>query len=113
MEKEVNSKTSAKIKLNFNFHLIDGDGSAIQERLNDGTKLPPKPVSKLLGELLLRDVLTDETKIVKFFDWARELNKSGELEVDRADAKVLKDFIIDNKNMFVVAKAQMLQKFEE
>jgi len=89
--------------LDFSFHLTDPTGKQVDTKTAGG----------ILADLLMRAVLKDESKIVKYFDWASALTKTGIIEVDRGDEKELKNFITENENLFVLAKAPMLRKFDE
>lgn len=93
------AEKETKSKVDFNFPIKDHAGKEIKD----------KNAATILGETLLVDVLTEETKIIKYYDWSGELKASGFIILDAADQIELKKFIIENKSLYVFAKAQMLR----
>jgi hypothetical protein len=84
------------MKLDFNFNLVDLDGNQI-ENANAG---------KLLANTLVQQSKGDA---LKYWEWALALNKGEVLDLDTSDQETLKNFIKDNENFAIIAKAQLLQ----
>jgi len=93
-------KTSATKEYDFN----------VEIKLMETQK--PQFANHILSQLMLQEVATDETKIIKYFDWAKELTQSGVLKLDRGDVSEIKKFVIADTKMYVVAKAPILQVLE-
>jgi hypothetical protein len=66
------TSTTDRKKLSFDFSLTDPLGKPVED----------KTAGQVLGELLMRAVLKDESKIAKYFDWATNLAKNQPIEVD-------------------------------
>jgi hypothetical protein len=90
------------MKLDFNFNLKEPDGIE-NKQMNAGI---------ILSQELAREMVTDETKILKFFDWSKLLSNKKPLDLDKADQEILKKAIIDNKNLIALIKGQLLEKFD-
>lgn len=88
------------MKLNFNFNLVDLDGKEI-DNANAG---------KLVANALVQQSKGDA---LKFWEWALALNKGEILDLDSSDQETLKNFIKDNENFAIIAKAQLLQVFKK
>ncbi len=88
-------------KLNFNIPIIDVTGTPVSER-------------KLSSALA--DILGMSTKVenpAKFYNWYRDLQKTGILTIDNIDKKLLQDFIINNENIYLFIKGQILDIINE
>ncbi|MFY0628220.1 MAG: hypothetical protein JXR07_18115 [Reichenbachiella sp.] len=94
------------MKLDFKKPCLDTEGEIIKE--NNQSVL----MSDLLRKALMTSQSNDETDIIKFFDWSLDLKK-GVLDLDKADQKKLKDFITNEKNFFLMTKAQMFKVLEK
>jgi len=87
-------------KLDFNFNLVDLDG---------------KPIDSANAGKLVANALVQQSKgdALKFWEWALSLNKGEALDLDSSDQETLKNFIKDNENFAIIAKAQLLQVFKK
>jgi hypothetical protein len=88
------------MNLDFNFNLVDLDGNQI-DNANAG---------KLLANTLVQQAKGDA---LKYWEWALGLNKGRILDLDTSDQETLKNFIKDNENFAIIAKAQLLQVFKK
>jgi hypothetical protein len=63
---------------------------------------------------LLADQLVGGSKgdAVKLYGWALKLHEGTELELDKSDTQTLKDFITNNEQLTILAKAQLLEQFD-
>jgi hypothetical protein len=63
---------------------------------------------------LLADQLVGGSKgdAVKFYGWALKLHEGTELKLDKSDTQTLKDFITNNEQLTILAKAQLLEQFD-
>jgi len=88
------------MKLDFNFSLVDLDG---------------KPIDSANAGKLVANALVQQSKgdALKFWEWALSLNKGEALDLDSSDQETLKNFIKDNENFAIIAKAQLLQVFKK
>lgn len=87
------------MKINFNFNLLDLDGNEIEN----------SNVGKLIANMLVQQSKGDA---LKFWDWALDLNKGKELDLDSSDYETLKNFIKDNEQLTIIAKAQILKSLK-
>lgn len=86
-----------------------------------------KPIKSLNGvsakdqngkEITLGSILADQLvsgskgDAVKFYGWALKLHEGLELELDKSDKQTLKDFITNNEQLTILAKAQLLELFD-
>lgn len=88
------------MKLDFNFSLVDLDNNPI-DNANAG---------KLVANALVQQSKGDA---LKFWEWALALNKGEMLDLDSSDQETLKNFIKENENFAIIAKAQLLQVFKK
>ncbi len=63
---------------------------------------------------ILADQLVSGSKgdAVKFYGWALKLHEGKELDIDKSDTQTLKDFITNNEQLTILAKAQLLEQFD-
>jgi len=87
------------MKIDFNFNLLDLDGNQIEN----------SNVGKLVANMLVQQSKGDA---LKFWDWALDLNKGKELDLDSSDQETLKNFIKDNEQLKIIAKAQILKSLK-
>lgn len=92
-----------KVKLDLNKPLLDEGGQVVMSPLTLGTSL---------GSTMLKSENTTEVDILKLYTWALELGQKGVIELDKTDAKILKDFVIAAPNLFVIVKAPILKEIE-
>jgi len=86
-----------------------------------------KPITNLSGvaakdqngkEITLATLLADQLvsgnkgDAVKFYGWALKLHEGKELELDKSDKQTLKDFVSNNEQLTILAKAQLLEQFD-
>ena len=95
--KETNNK---KMKIDLNFDLVDLDGKSI-DNANAGKLVASALVQQSKGDAL------------KFWDWAVALNKGEILDLDSSDQETFKNFVKDNENFAIIAKAQILHKLKK
>ena len=88
------------MKIDLNFSLTDLDGNAF-ENANAGKLVASSLVQQSKGDAL------------KFWDWAVALNKGEVLDLDSSDQETFKNFIKDNENFAIIAKAQILHKLKK
>lgn len=90
-------------KLRLNIPLMDEEGKPV---------VPSATLAKVLGSTMLKSGNTVESDILKFFTWALELGKSGEIELDKADSVFLNKYIVEEPNLFIIVKAPIMQEIE-
>jgi hypothetical protein len=90
--------------MNFNKSITNLDGIAV---VNQNGK------EVTLGSILA-DQLVSGSKgdAVKFYGWALKLHEGKELDIDKSDTQTLKDFITNNEQLTILAKAQLLEQFD-
>jgi len=86
-----------------------------------------KPIKSLNGnvvkdqngkEVTLGSILADQLvsgskgDAVKFYGWALKLHEGHELDLDKSDKQTLKDFVTNNEQLTILAKAQLLEQFD-
>ncbi|KKL89879.1 hypothetical protein LCGC14_1910290 [marine sediment metagenome] len=87
-------------KLNLTFDITDDDGKVIV----DG-----KSAGRILAGYLLRFPAKDkEADILRYHEMAMKLSRDEIIEVSDSDFEFLKNFIIKDENMFVIAKAPII-----
>lgn len=86
--------------LKLNTPLLDLEGNDVE---------PKTTLALALGNTLLQAVQKNEGDILKYFDWAGQLAKAGEIKLDAGDAVALKKFIIDHDGLYVITKAPILK----
>lgn len=90
--------------LDFNQPLVGLDGKDVIDQ--DGTKLP-------LGKLLAQQLATaNKGDALKLFTWAQKCYNGEQLDLDASDEGTLKDFIKNNEQLTILAKAQLLGVFK-
>jgi len=87
------------MKVDLNFDLLGLDGIA----LTNGN------AGKLVANHLAS---SSEGDSLKMWDWALKLNRGEELDLDPSDLIALKEFVTENTQFTVLAKAQILAKLE-
>lgn len=80
----------------------------------DGTPLKDGDAEIMLNKALAMN-LSQQTKgeSLKIYDWSRILYRDGILNLDRSDARKLKQIIESMDNASVLFKAQLLEVFED
>lgn len=90
--------------LDFNQTLKGLDGKEVKEGDNALT----------LGKLLANQLaFTNKGDALKLFTWAQKCWNGEELDLDKSDEQTLKDFIKNNEQLTVLAKAQLLEVFKD
>lgn len=92
-----------KVKLDLNLPILDQSGKEVLDTT----------LAQALGGCMLNSENTSEVNILKYFTWALELGKTGELELDAADVVLLKNYIIENPTLFIIVKAPILKELEK
>lgn len=90
-------------KLNLDLPIIDELGNIVMKETS---------LAKALGGIMLKSTSTSDSDILKYFTWALELGKKGFVEIDKADAKTIKDFVVGNSEIFIIVKAPILQAID-
>ncbi len=96
------------VRLDFNYKIINALGNEVG--VNEDQKLN---AARLLANFLETSVKDDEPKIIKYYQWSRQLATSGILELDHGDVIELKSFIEKHQGIFVVVKAPLLITISE
>lgn len=90
--------------LDFNQTLKGLDGKEVKEGDNALT----------LGKLLANQLaFTNKGDALKLFTWAQKCWNGESLDLDKSDEQTLKDFIKNNEQLTVLAKAQLLEVFKD
>ena len=64
----------------------------------------------IMGKLLANRLSSvSRGPVMKFFDWAKLLYAGQEINIDREDVRTLQDFIREDDQITILAKAQLLQ----
>lgn len=87
------------MKLNLDKNLLDLRGQPMNEKLSD-----------ILANML---ALSTVGKPAKMITWAVNLTNDGEIDIDKSEAKFLKEIIENNPNTINLAKAQLLDEIEK
>jgi hypothetical protein len=90
--------------LDFNVTLKDLAGEEIKDERGEALK-----VGKLLAGQL---AFANKGDALKMFHWAQKLYAGDKLDLDKSDESTLKEFIKNNEQLTVLARAQMLSVFE-
>lgn len=91
-------------KLNLNKPLLDETGKEVMK---------PLTLASSLGNTMLKSEQTTEVDILKLYTWALTLGKTGILELDEADAKALKTFVIEDPTLYIIVKAPILKEIDK
>ena len=86
---------------NFKTPLLDADDKPVTR---DGKELI---LSNLLSNIIMQSRMSDKT--IKFFDWALELKKTGELILDNTDRETLAGFILNHTELTIFEKGRFNQ----
>ena len=90
-------------KLNLKELVVDEEGLPIEGNLTFG---------RALGRAMLTSNSTAEIDILKLFKWAGELSRTYMIEIDEIDAKTIKNFIINDENLYILVKAPIIKKID-
>lgn len=93
------------IMLEFNQALKGLDGESVKDM--DGSEVT---VGKLLAGQLAS---SNKGDALKMFTWAQKVYNGESLDLDPSDKTTLKDFIKNNEQLTVLAKAQLLMVFKD
>lgn len=91
--------------LDFNQTLKGLDGQSVKDEKGSEIKL-----GHLLGNQL---AFTNKGDALKLFSWAQKVYNGEALDLDKSDTQTLKDFITNNEQMTILAKAQLLDVFKD
>jgi hypothetical protein len=91
--------------LDFNANLKGLDGQEIKDEKNEVITL-----GKMLANQL---AFTGKGDALKLFNWAQKMYNGEVLDLDKSDEGVLKEFIKNNEQLTVLAKAQLLTVFKD
>lgn len=81
------------------------DGEELKDEKGNAVTL-----GKMLGNQLAFGTKGDA---LKFFSWAQKAYNGEPLDLDKSDTQTLKDFISNNEQLTVLAKAQLLEVFKD
>lgn len=91
--------------LNFDQPLKGLDGQIVKDF--DGKEIT-------LGQLLAQQLVSsNKGDALKLFTWAQKAYNGEQLDLDPSDSSTLKDFIKNNEQLTVLAKAQLLSVFKD
>lgn len=90
--------------MNFNKPIKSLNGQAVKDNTGKDVLL-----SSILADQLVSGSKGDA---VKFYGWALKLHEGVELDIDKSDKQTLKDFITNNEQLTILAKAQLLEQFD-
>lgn len=100
-------------KLNLNRPIVDEMGDPIKKPNSKGELIvDDTTLAKALGGIMIKSVSTVEADILKFFTWASELGKTGIIDIDEGDSKTIRDFVVNNADVFVIIKAPVLKAID-
>jgi hypothetical protein len=91
--------------LDFNANLKGLDGQEIKDEKNEVITL-----GKMLANQL---AFTGKGDALKLFSMAQKMYNGEVLDLDKSDEGVLKEFIKNNEQLTVLAKAQLLTVFKD
>lgn len=91
--------------LDFNQTLKGLDGQEVKDADGSGITL-----GKLLSGLLAS---ANKGDALKLFTWAQKLYNGEALDLDPSDSSTLKEFVKNNEQLTVLAKAQLLSVFKD
>lgn len=91
-------------KLDLNVPILDANGDVAIENTT---------IAQALGNIMINSTSTSENDILKMFTWALQLGENGCIDIDEADSKTIKDFIVNNKEVFVIIKAPVLKAIDD
>jgi hypothetical protein len=90
--------------MNFNKPIKGLNGQAVKDQ--NGKEV-------MLGYILAEQLVSgSKGDAVKFYGWALKLHEGVELDIDKSDKQTLKDFVTNNEQLTILAKAQLLEQFE-
>ncbi len=90
--------------MNFNKPMKSLNGSIVKDQ--NGKEVT-------LGNVLANELVSgNKGDAVKFYGWALKLHEGLELDIDKSDKQTLKDFITNNEQLTILAKAQLLEQFD-
>ena len=70
--------------------------------------------SETLGKVLATYIVSQSKgDALKMYSWAMKLYEGKELELDKADFIVLRRFVEDNEQLYIISKAQILEVLGE
>jgi hypothetical protein len=72
--------------------------------------IPNTHLGKFLGDEI---AASNSQPVVKFFDWAVKLYRTGLIEIDNSDRELIKKFIEDSPRMTVLVKGQLLKEIND
>lgn len=93
------------MQYDFNIDLKDLDGNTVKSL--DGQ---PETAGKLLARSLANQSKGDALKL---FGWAQKMWKAEKINLDKSDQKLLREFIENNEQITILAKAQLLDILEK
>lgn len=90
--------------LDFSKQLVGLDGNPVKDSNDNGITL---------GHLLSGQLAqSNKGDALKLFTWAQKLYAGEQLDLDPSDESTLKEFIKNNEQLTVLAKAQLLSVFK-
>ena len=90
--------------MNFNKSIKNLNGVSVKDQTGKDVTL-----GNILSEQL---VSGNKGDAIKFYGWALKLHEGLELDIDKSDKQTLKDFITNNEQLTILAKAQLLELFD-
>ena len=91
--------------INFSFTLLNLDGSDVTKA--DGS---PAIVNQLLAGWIMQTATKNPADIMKYYNWANELYKTGKIDLDAAGKKEFQTFVENLPDVGILAKGVILEK---
>ncbi len=88
------------VKINLSQKVVDLDGKSVEDLT----------LGKLLGNQLAG---SNKGEALKYYDWAVQLYKGGDIEVDKVDAKKIKEFVETTESLTNLVKAQIISVLDK
>ncbi len=92
------------MKVNFNVPILNLDGNALM----DGPE--PANLGRVLGNTL---VAVTQGDVLKFYGWAMKMNNKEDVDLDKSDQKILRDFVESSTTLTILTKAQILNLLDK
>lgn len=92
------------MQTNFNVVLTGLDGQPLKDQTGK---------DQTAGSILAASLVSvSKGQILKFYDWAKKMYNAEPINLDREDRKTLKEFVEQNDQITILAKAQIIEILE-
>jgi hypothetical protein len=92
--------------IDFNQDLLDLEGNPVIISVSDTEKVP-QHIGKLLARSLVNGQSKEDAEIMKYNGWAKKIYNGQPLNLDRADKKMLREFVRLSETLSVLSKGQI------